>query len=103
MLLSSASATLDAPSARAVATTSCLPSEDVLRNMTCSFKATAVRKNGPGANGNLTFPEALAAQGILLPSDRTSCDGGPGLHQSHVLQCHRGHAFAYPVKPQQRV
>jgi len=61
MLLSSASATLDAPSASAVATTNCLLSEYGLRDTACSFKAAAVKRNGPGANNNVRLLEAPSA------------------------------------------
>src|SRR6266566_8560104 len=48
MLLSSASATLDAPSASAVATINCLLSEYGLRDMACSFEVAAI-DDGSGA------------------------------------------------------
>src|SRR5438445_9510585 len=48
MLLSSARATLDAPSARAAATATCLLSEYGLRDMACSFKAVVEDGSGAG-------------------------------------------------------
>ena len=61
MLLSSASATLDAPSASAVAITNCLFSECGLLDMACTFKAAAVKKNAPGANNNVRLVQAPLA------------------------------------------
>jgi hypothetical protein len=61
MLLSSARATLDAPSAKAVAITNCLFSDCGLRDMACTFKAAAVKRNGPGANDNVRFAQAPLA------------------------------------------
>src|SRR5258708_36686223 len=61
MLLSSARATLDAPSASAVAITNCLFSECGLRDMAYSFKTAAIKRNGPGANNNVRLLQAALA------------------------------------------
>src|SRR5438128_2712446 len=91
MLLSSASATLDAPSASAVAITNCLLSEYGLRDTACSFKAAAFKRNSPGANNNarlLQVPSAwirqLCRRAIALLTMAI-----PPLHQRGHLQCHR--------------
>jgi hypothetical protein len=68
MLLSSARATPDVPSASAVATTNCLLSEYGLRNMACSFEVAAV-ENGSGARSKASCIEAsqaLAAMPAML-------------------------------------
>src|SRR5258706_594296 len=75
MLLSSASATLDAPSMSDVAITNCLLSEYSLRDMACSFTAVAVKRNDPGAYNNVTLLRVLSA---WIRSSAAERSGVPG-------------------------
>src|SRR5258708_35602639 len=75
MLLSSASAALDAPSVSAVAITNCLLSEYGLRDMACSFTAVSVKRTDPGAYNNVPFLRVLSA---WIRSSAAERSGVPG-------------------------
>src|SRR5258706_1324128 len=75
MLLSSASATLHAPSVSAVAITNCLLSEYGLRDMAGSFTAVAVKRNDPGAYNNVTLLQVLSASTRSSAAERSCVPG----------------------------
>src|SRR5258708_234539 len=105
MLLSSASATPDVPSASAVATTNCLLSEYGLRDMACSLTAVAVKRNGPGADKRRDVCTGTVGvdKEVLPPSDRASRDGDSAFAPGFRASVPSVTRVRIPVRPQQRV
>src|SRR5215470_12414945 len=105
MLLSSASAKLDAPSASAVPITNCCVSEYCLRDMCVTpLRLLQLRKRAPGASTEMLFlRHRRNTKKGTMSGDRTSLDGvrfAPDPPNSNAIS---GDVRRIPVRSQEEV